>query len=181
MYHGCGRNPPILPAYPSCGYFMLVTALSEAPASRGGEVVSGRHLRLSGAGSKPPAAPSLKTIFLFLLHRPSAVFASSAFSFFGICGGRARRAALEARRARAAATEAAVVGRLRAHAPRCAHPARARAMILASGARGWLLASSASAAAARGAWRRVTPRRAARRTRRVGLRRTAASAHAHAR
>jgi hypothetical protein len=42
-------------------------------------------------------------------------------------------------------------------------------------------ASSASAAAARGARRRVTPRRAARRTRRVGLRRTAASAHAHAR
>ena len=30
--------------------FILVTALSEAPASRGGEVVSGRHLRLSGAG-----------------------------------------------------------------------------------------------------------------------------------
>ena len=66
----------------------------EAPASRGGEVVSGRHLRLSGAGSKPPAAPSLETFFcscsadlrLFLLLR------YSAFSFFGICGGRARRA-----------------------------------------------------------------------------------------
>ena len=47
----------------------------EAPASRGGEAVSGRHLRLSGAGLKPPAAPSLKTIFV----------APSAFGcFFGI-------------------------------------------------------------------------------------------------
>ena len=62
----------------------------EAPASRGGEMVSGRHLRLSGSGSKSPAALYLKTFGLLLL-RPSA--ASSAFGFFGICGDRARRAA----------------------------------------------------------------------------------------
>ena len=44
-----------------------------------------------------------------------------------------------------------------------------------------LSASSASAATSRGARRRVAPRRAARRTRRVGLRRTAASACVFAR
>ena len=55
----------------------VVTALSEAPASRGDEVVPGRHLQLSGAGSKPPAAPSLKTIYF--VPAPSTF---GCFSFF---------------------------------------------------------------------------------------------------
>ena len=75
-------------------------------------MVSGGHLRLSGAGSKPPAAPSLTT----------------TFCSFGL-----------------------------------------RLLLRRS-------ASSASKATARGARRRVAPRRAARQTRRVGLRRTAALA-----
>ena len=51
------------------GAFMRRSPDLEAPASRGGEVVSGGHLRLSGAGSKPPAAPSLKTFFVFFCLR----------------------------------------------------------------------------------------------------------------
>ena len=114
-------------------------------------MVSGRHLRLSGAGSKPPAAPSLKAFFLFLLHRPSAVLVSSAFGFFGICGGRARRAA-SSHAASDCATDTA-----RRAAPHGRVGVRARTAILAFGARDWPLASSASAA------RGVEPRR-------VGLR-----------
>ena len=108
-----------------CGYFMLVTALPEAPASRGGEVVSGRHLRLSGAGSKPPAALSLKTFFCSCSIDLRLFFASSAFSFFGICGGRARRAA-----SRHAASSCATEAACRA-APHGRVGIRARAMILA--------------------------------------------------
>ena len=124
---------------------------------------------MRGAGSKPPAAPSLK-IFLSLPHRPSDVLVSSAFGFFGICGGRARRAA-SSHAASDCATDTA-----RRAAPHGRVGVRARTAILAFGARDWPLAPSASAAAARGARRRAAPRRAARRARHVELRRAVASA-----
>ena len=73
--------------------FILVTALSEAPASRDGEVVSGRQTTIERRGFETTRRAVSEDNFLFLLHRPSAVLVSSAFGFFGICGGRARRAA----------------------------------------------------------------------------------------
>ena len=120
---------------------------------------------MRGAGSKPPAAPSLKTSFCSGgLRLPLRSFGL----FSGICGDLARRAA-SSRAASSCATDAP-----RRAAPHGRVGVRARTAILAFGARNWPLASSASAAAARGARRRAARRRAALRARRVELRRAVA-------
>ena len=132
---------------------------------------------LIGRGGPAPRrrARSLEAGLLLLrLRAAHARTRPLASGFFGICGGRTRRAA-SSRAASGCATGAARRAAPRGRVGVASGFVGVRAEILAFGARGWPLASSASAAAARGARRRTARRRAARRARRVELRRAVAS------